>query len=514
MYKNEKGVTLVMLIVTVIVMLIISGVTLLNANQFLEAKTLVNLESDITVLQEEIPIYFAEHNELPKKGSTVPTSITDKFNGQKNVNDSSEYYIINLDLLPNLNLNYGYGKSSQTDYYIVNASSFAVYYCPGIEVEGTKYYTINQNGDTINSNINSPSAFSFTTTATSNSITVNGTTTSNVGIKGYRFSKNNEGWSTIQSSSKYTFTGLTSGTSYIISMQAIDNNGNIYIANNQTITTLTKLEEKFKDNTKIPYVINYPVAIDENETPEDDWQVFYIENYEGEDNAQAGNQPDKGRRVFLIASDYVKILDDPDSAIQKSMKKANFVQNSEDDKKDYGLKWNNVEGVVYNFIFPNQEGKANIFPKLFEESSYGIWNNQDKVGSKVAAIMLNTDYWSDFKNGTYADYAIGGPTYAMWIHSWNMRHPDKEAYYKTNEYGYLIGLVGQDTRSYILETETDALYFPHGSEIEGDFDQDGLPEYCEAYWGASPCALYNNGANLMRVGGTLGLRQKAMAFAQ
>ncbi len=97
------------------------------------------------------------------------------------------------------------------------------------------------------------------------------------------------------------------------------------------------LEEYFKNNTKVQYVINYPVDIDGDEETKDDWQVFYIEDYNGEDNAQPGNQPDEGRRVFLIASDYVKILDDPNSAIRKSMKNSCMIASTEDNKKEYVL---------------------------------------------------------------------------------------------------------------------------------------------------------------------------------
>ena len=99
-----------------------------------------------------------------------------------------------------------------------------------------------------------------------------------------------------------------------------------------------------------------------------------------------------------------------------------------------------------------------------------------------------------FVDDTYADYAIGGPTYQMWINSWNMRHPDKKAYCETNELGYLQGLVGQNTNSTILAQETDQLYFPH------EFDDDS----CKGYWGASPCGLYG-GWNLMMVNHQLGL---------
>ncbi len=266
------------------------------------------------------------------------------------------------------------------------------------------------------------------------------------------------------------------------------------------------LKEKFKDNTKVPYVINYPVDIDGDGDSTDDWQVFYIKDYEGEDNAQGDNQPDTGRRVFLIASDYVKILDDPNSAIRKSMEKSHMVQSSDENKKDYVLMWKDPYLALCELHLPDQEGKANIFPKLFEESLYKIWEHQNLPGSICAATMLCTENWSDFKYDTYADYAIGGPTYQMWINSWNMRHQDKQAYYQTNELGYLMGVKGQNTQSAILvqEAQTDSLYLPHASETEGDFDKDSQIEHCQGYWGASPCGLYG-GFNLMMVHSNIAL---------
>ena len=102
-----------------------------------------------------------------------------------------------------------------------------------------------------------------------------------------------------------------------------------------------------------------------------------------------------------------------------------------------------------------------------------------------------TDNWSDFKNDTYADYAVGGPSLAMWIHSWNMRHPDKMAYYNIGDDGYYIGMDENPTGSttQILSGETDLLYYPHEPSQFGDFDGDGIEEECWGYWVASPCRI-------------------------
>ena len=111
-----------------------------------------------------------------------------------------------------------------------------------------------------------------------------------------------------------------------------------------------KLEEEFKDNTKVQYVINYPVDIDGDEDYTDDWEIFYIEDYKGEDGAFPGNQPTKGKRIFLIASDYAKILDDPESAIRKSMGKSYLLQSSQEKQKQSATeeiqKINNIQFIL------------------------------------------------------------------------------------------------------------------------------------------------------------------------
>ena len=84
-----------------------------------------------------------------------------------------------------------------------------------------------------------PTINSFTrSTVTSSSITVNVRATQNkMGIAGYRFRINNGAWTSQQSSSTYTFTGLDKDTTYSIQAQAVGRNGLTRTSTTLNVTT-------------------------------------------------------------------------------------------------------------------------------------------------------------------------------------------------------------------------------------------------------------------------------------
>ena len=123
----------------------------------------------------------------------------------------------------------------------VNGTVYARYYS-GTEGFGTTSVTI-QNIDKIG-----PNTFDLSTTKTTNSITVSGSTedtgttgcaAENYGIRGYQFQlKDSAGsvitsWTTETTATSYTFNNLTQGTTYKVSMRAIDKAGNITEATNK-----------------------------------------------------------------------------------------------------------------------------------------------------------------------------------------------------------------------------------------------------------------------------------------
>lgn len=142
--KNEKGITLTSLVLTIVLMLIIGGMMGYYSTSGLKMQKINNMYSDIEQIQTEVDSYYLKNNELPK------LSVNVIFNNSINPNDSSEYYVIDLSKLGNLRLNYGkefenIRADSQledyTDVYIINKQSQTIYYLKGIEFEDKIYYT-------------------------------------------------------------------------------------------------------------------------------------------------------------------------------------------------------------------------------------------------------------------------------------------------------------------------------------------------------------------------------------
>ena len=142
--KNEKGITLTTLILTVVLILIIGGMMGYYSTSGLNLKWINNMYSDIEQIQTEVDTYYLKNNELPLLNVSV------SFSNFLNPNDNSEYYVIDLSKLGNLKLNYGKEfeniKSSDklenyTDVYIINKQSQTIYYLKGLEFEDNTYYT-------------------------------------------------------------------------------------------------------------------------------------------------------------------------------------------------------------------------------------------------------------------------------------------------------------------------------------------------------------------------------------
>lgn len=145
--KEEKGITLVMLVVTIMLMTILTTTIAVNTKQHTEAKALTNLQNDLEVLKQRVNVYVASNNnELPIL-KEYPGSMS-HIESIRNPNDNDVYYIIDLRLLSNLTLNYGKGfydyvdGNTSFDVYVINEKSQQIYYVRGITVSGERYYRV------------------------------------------------------------------------------------------------------------------------------------------------------------------------------------------------------------------------------------------------------------------------------------------------------------------------------------------------------------------------------------
>lgn len=159
MLKNNKGISLVTMIMTVLVMLILLSTLTYTAYTNIKIRGLNKLYNDIRTLNDQVAVYYMENGKLPVSNEyatiTVGESLSDEisfvtkdgtFTSQDslvNPNDYNDesgvgqatYYCLDLGLFDNISL-------ENDGQYIINEQSHTIYYADGVTLQGTTYYTL------------------------------------------------------------------------------------------------------------------------------------------------------------------------------------------------------------------------------------------------------------------------------------------------------------------------------------------------------------------------------------
>ena len=130
--KGKKGITLVTLVVTIVILLILSGTAIYNYRLSNGVSIYNKMIADIKLLEDKTVIYYNKYEDIPKTDRSI------QING-------IEYHEIDLSKLDNITLNYGKdykgndNLSNSSDVYLIN-SNLNVYYLKGIEKGGEIYH--------------------------------------------------------------------------------------------------------------------------------------------------------------------------------------------------------------------------------------------------------------------------------------------------------------------------------------------------------------------------------------
>ena len=191
-----------------------------------------------------------------------------------------------------------------------------------------------------------------------------------------------------------------------------------------------------------------------------------------------------GEHIFLITGDYV------------DLSVANRLDSNTGMKKigtKYIANWSSAPSSLQTNKDKDGNDIDSIVKTRFMATGYTL--NSSNGNSKCVSTLLNASNWESYKdNGDMAEYAIGGSTIKMWMDSWNNLYKDidGELYCnKTNEYGYYVGT---STSNYYYSIDCEVmrkkegyknskLYYPKTSVSDGSGDR-----RCDRYWLASPSA--------------------------
>ena len=101
--KDEKGITLITLVITIVLILIIAGMMGYYSSSAFNLQKINYMYSDIEQIQTGVDEYYIKNNSIP-----ILKDVSVTFSKSSNPNDAeNEYYVIDLSKVNDLRLNYG-----------------------------------------------------------------------------------------------------------------------------------------------------------------------------------------------------------------------------------------------------------------------------------------------------------------------------------------------------------------------------------------------------------------------
>lgn len=157
--KQDKGVTMVALIVTIITLIILTSMLVYNVKDSVYIKAFTNLYNDVELLREKVTEYYEEYGQIP-----VGTPEKIKYTNISQLSNSGilskkeeegDFYVIDIEAMKGITLNYGkdydrvkndiQNANNYTDIYIISENSHNIFYVKGISIKENNttkiYYT-------------------------------------------------------------------------------------------------------------------------------------------------------------------------------------------------------------------------------------------------------------------------------------------------------------------------------------------------------------------------------------
>lgn len=507
MTKKERGITIIALIVTIVVLLILAGVSIsliINRNGIISKAEVAKQETDIADEKEKInlsavaaqtnnedavirrndfdkelkkffnedytlePDSDAEEYEVTCKKSgrkyTIKSGITKKnpdyeLNNNNTTFSSSPSGWTNGDVIVNVKTTIQeYTLQTSKDGKNWNDSKEQVFSTNGImyarlwngsESVSELQYEVN--------NIDKSTPEVSATAINTNSIKISASD-SESGIIGYAV--------TTSSTKPEKFTGVTNTKSFENSTSKLTHNTTYYVwikdeAGNTSQYSLKtpelqagslKLSKAMPQTSDASDVANnigsYIGSTVTNYTPNGGdknvgWKIFYA----GKSDAGDSSEND---HIYLIADDYIDI-------------------------KNSAGEYNtpvSANGIHVDALVDSPKCAALATIKKSGYSSYNSlaknWLKED-YGSSPIKYMLDTEGWSSLYGNEYAEYAIAGPTVEMFAKSWNSNDGYPKLSYSYDNYGYSMDNIKSTDTGY-----SDRLYF---QSIEEE-----VRNSCDGYW--------------------------------
>lgn len=132
MKETEKGISLVVLVITVIVLLIIAAITVYQGNEIIRSTRLQSLKTDLLLIQAKVQIYSEQANFEANNSMLKGTALTESWQGLE-ANNEKIRSLSKQDLV-----DMGLDIKAEDGDYIVDYQNNEVYYKKGYQTKKDK----------------------------------------------------------------------------------------------------------------------------------------------------------------------------------------------------------------------------------------------------------------------------------------------------------------------------------------------------------------------------------------
>ncbi|MBR1884312.1 MAG: hypothetical protein IJ809_05215 [Clostridia bacterium] len=156
-FKEKKGVSLIILIITIAIILIITSIVILSSDDSRKNAVKTAYIADLTNIESSVKAYYLLNGTFPTLNSNLyKTSYSEAellaLNPDTNLSGdiilnqdtNSTYYIIDLSVLDVKNVGYGkkYAETNSLDVFVVSSSNMNIYYLKGRKIDDVPYYSL------------------------------------------------------------------------------------------------------------------------------------------------------------------------------------------------------------------------------------------------------------------------------------------------------------------------------------------------------------------------------------
>ena len=278
---------------------------------------------------------------------------------------------------------------------------------------------------------NPPEDFTITAENTAEGLKITGTTTdAESGIDKYEYYVMKSTDSEYTKYNSNIITSLSNGT-YDIKVIAYDKAGN------QKAVELKSFEVKKeikRTNISAQDIKNNPEGyygqtVDyTSANGQNDWKIFHSD----------------GTNIYLITGNYVKVTDDNGNINLLKLNTEGTKMQIASGGKNYRVNWNSS-----NLPSFSTDVSAEIISKFkINTNVFNINSHKSNENAQCVSTLLNPSYWTGYIDNSKGDNqtAIGGATVELWMDSWNNRYKDtSDQIYcnSSNVNGLFVGMVSE-----------------------------------------------------------------------